>query len=145
MIVRSGRHVGSARVAIDGTISANAKAPASKSKRGRATYQLIVGGKSSSRLKSSNAVRVLSRRPLASADLVKGKLAGVRKKGSFTLKTHPLCGGQVSSQRVRFNRRGVFTVRLGFGTASRLFSINRKGKALPLPVVMPAARFVDGL
>ena len=143
-ILRAGKRAGTATVTGDGRIEATVSAPKSKRLRPGTRYRLVVGGSRSNPMKPSGAVRVLSRKPLPDADLIKGKLAGVRKQGRFTLRARPLCGGPATSRQVSFNRSGVFSVRIGFTSATRTFSIRRSGGEVPLPVVMPAARFITG-
>ncbi len=143
-ILRAGKRAGTATVTGDGRIEATVSAPKSKRLRPGTRYRLVVGGSRSNPMKPSGAVRVLSRKPLPDADLIKGKLAGVGKQGRFTLGARPLCGGPATSRQVSFNRSGVFSVRIGFTSATRTFSIRRSGGEVPLPVVMPAARFITG-
>ncbi|MCB0871158.1 MAG: S8 family serine peptidase [Solirubrobacterales bacterium] len=141
-VLLNGRQAGTSTVAVEGLIQTTINAPRSKRAKKAAGYRLVVDGMRSQTLKASAGIRILSRKPLPDADLVKAKLAGVKKKGRLTLRTRPLCGGPATSRQVSFNRRGIFTARLDFGTAARTYSIRRAGKSLPLPVVLPAARFV---
>lgn len=141
-VLRNGRKVGSKKVATDGIIEVSVAAPRSKKARKTARYSLKVGSSSSKRMRASSAIRVLFRKPLPAAEQVRARLSGIRRKGSLTLKSVPLCGGSPSNRKVRHNRRGIFTVRLGFGPATQIFEIRKRGRRVYLPVVMPAARFV---
>lgn len=143
-VMRGGTPVGSSTVTADGTIRVIARAPGKKKLRGKARYRLTLGEAHSVPMRPSNAVRVLSRNPLEDAVRVSAKLAGVKKPGRFTLRTHPLCGGSVTSRKVNYNRKGIFTVRLPFGDSTRLFRIHRGGRIAALPVALPAYRFHAG-
>ena len=110
----------------------------------RPLYRLQLGGIKSGSLKAKGGVRIISQKPLADTDLIKGRLSGVKKKGSFTLRTRPLCGGTATTRQVRHDRRGIFAVELGFGPAARTYTIRKGGKTIQVPLVLPAARFVLG-
>ncbi len=143
-ILRNGRQVGSALIPADGTFQATVPAPRSGTARRTALYRLSVSGRGSASMRATNGAKVIRQRPLADADLIEGRLAGIRKKGSFVLKTRPLCGGRATSRQVSHDRRGNFSVRLGFGSAARTYTIRKDGKAFPLPLVLPADRFLRG-
>ena len=143
-VLRNGKQVGSSLISDNGTVRATVKAPRSGKAKRKAQYRLALGGIKSGSLKARGGVKIISQTPRTSTDLIKARLAGVRKKGSFTLRTRPLCGGASISRRVRHDRRGVFTVELGFGPAARTYTILKGGKTIQLPLVLPAARFVLG-
>lgn len=140
-VQRNGKRAGSAQVKPDGSITATVAAPASVKARPKARYRLVAGRISSGQMKPNGGIRILSRKALPAADLVKAKLSGVRKKGRLTVRTTPLCGGPSTSRQVSHDRKGVFKVSLGFGSASRTYTVIKAGRKVPLPLVLPAARF----
>lgn len=141
-VQRNGRRAGTTTVRPDGTITVTVAAPLARKARPRATYRLVAGDASSKLVKANGSVRILSRKPLPDADLVKARLVGVKKKGRLTVRTSPLCGGPSTSRQVSHDRKGVFSVNLGFGSAARTYTVIRSGRKAPLPLVLPAARFV---
>lgn len=141
-VLRNGKRAGSAKVRPDGSVTVTVAAPVAKKARPGATYRLVVDGLKSKQLKANGSVRIISRKPLPAADLVKARVSGVRKKGRLTVTTRPLCGGPVTSRQVSHDRRGVFKVSLGFGSAARTYTVTRNGRKSPLPLVLPAERFV---
>ena len=143
-VLRNGRQVGSTLISEDGTVRATVSAPRSAKAKRNALYRLAGGGTSSGPLKARGGVKIISQTPRTSTDLIKARLAGVGKNGSFTLRTRPLCGGGAGSRQVRHDRRGMFTVELGFGPSARTYTIRKGGKIIQLPLVLPAARFVLG-
>lgn len=143
-VLRNGKQVGSALISEDGTVQATVRSPRSGKAKRKALYRLALGRIRSSSLKARGGVRIISQTPRTSTDLIKARLAGVRKRGSFTLRTRPLCGGVATIRQVRHGRRGDFTVELGFGPAARTYTILKGAKKIQLPLVLPAARFVLG-
>ncbi len=144
-VLRNGKQVGSSRIADDGTVRATVNATGSGKARRKTSYRLAVGEARSGSLRSKPGVTITSQKALPETDLVKGRLPGVRRKGSFTLRTVPLCGGAATNRQVKHDRRGRFTVKLGFGAAARTYSARKAGRTIQVPLVLPAARFaLDG-
>lgn len=140
-VVRNNVVVASALVAENGSITATAPAPRSRKARARASYRLIVNGSSTSGMKARGGVKVISNRDEPGAVLIKARLTGIHRKGELTLRSLPVCGESALSQKVRHNRRGVFSVRLGYLPAAQIFTIRKGRKLIRLPLVLPADRF----
>lgn len=143
VVVRlNGARAGSATVRADGTIDTRVRAPKKRGVRTRGRYRLVVDGRRSNSLRASATARVLALRRLPDGSwLVEAKLSGVRKRGTALLRGRPICGGSVTSLRVRHDRRGVFRARIEPGEAARILTVSKGARKARLPAVVPAARF----
>lgn len=142
-VQRAGKRVAITKVRSDGLISVTVMNPSPKASK-KAKYRLVIGGKKSAQIKPNASLKVISRRPLADSDEVKLKLRGVKRKGTLIVRTLPSCGGKPTTRSVKHDRRGVFKLRLGFSPAAQTFSIRKGGRKAPIPLVLPAERFVFG-
>lgn len=142
-VQRAGRKVAVTKIRNDGQISVTVK-KTSRSAGKKAEYRLVMGRKKSAQIKPNGSLKIISRRPLADADEIKLKLKGVKKKGNLVVRTMPACGGRATTRTVKHDRRGLFKIRLGFSPAAQTFSIRKGKRQAPVPLVLPAERFVLG-